>query len=85
MWPNEQINGISFCGALMNGENHAIFYFFFQHGGRKHTHTHPQTHTQSVSLSASNDSYINNSCASISPSLYAGQESMLSRSTTGEV
>lgn len=37
MWPNEQINGISFCGALMNGENHAIF--FFQHGGRKHTHT----------------------------------------------
>ena len=43
MWPNEQINGISFCGALMNGENHAIF--FFQHGGRKHTHAHTHTHT----------------------------------------
>lgn len=38
MWPNEQINGISFCGALMNGENHTIF---LTQGGR----THMQTHT----------------------------------------
>lgn len=29
MWPNEQINGISFCGALMNGENVLLFFFFF--------------------------------------------------------
>lgn len=26
MWPNEQINGISFCGALMNGETRAGFF-----------------------------------------------------------
>lgn len=26
MWPNEQINGISFCGALMNGEKRAAFF-----------------------------------------------------------
>ena len=45
MWPNEQINGISFCGALMNGENHAIFFFFFNTGGENtHTHTHKHTH-----------------------------------------
>lgn len=36
MWPNEQINGISFCGALMNGEIHAIF----SNTGGEHTHTH---------------------------------------------
>lgn len=80
MWPNEQINGISFCGALMNGENHVSFFFLFfltQRG--------EQTHTQTMSLSASNDLYINNSCASVFPFLSAGQESMLSSSTTGEV
>lgn len=32
MWPNEQINGISFCGALMNGEKRAAF--FHMAGGR---------------------------------------------------
>lgn len=78
MWPNEQINGISFCGALMNGENHAIF-FFINTGGRT------RTHTQTVSLSATNDLYINKSRASVFPSHYAGQESMPCRSTTGEV
>lgn len=26
MWPNEQINGISFCGALMNGGNRVFFF-----------------------------------------------------------
>lgn len=39
MWPNEQINGISFCGALMNGENH-VFFFVTQGGEQTHTHTH---------------------------------------------
>lgn len=77
MWPNEQINGISFCGVLMNGENHAIF---LRQGGE-----HIHTHAQCVSLSASNDLYINNSRASVFSSRNAGQESMLSRSTTGEV
>lgn len=43
MWPNEQINGISFCGALMNGENHAIF-FLRRVGGCRGTHTHTLTH-----------------------------------------
>lgn len=54
-----------------------IMFFFFIAGGR--------TDTQTMSLSASNELYINNSCASVFPFLSAGQESMLSRSTTGEV
>lgn len=61
MWPNEQINGISFCGALMNGENHATF--FFKTGGGLEGHAHTLSHTQTVRLAASNDSYINNSRA----------------------
>lgn len=76
MWPNEQIKGISFCGALMNGENHVFFVVFFLTQGGE------QTHTQMMSLSASNGLYINNRCASL---LSAGRESMLSGSTTGEV
>lgn len=63
MWPNEQINGISFCGALMNGENHAIFFFLRRVGGWRGTHAHTLSHTQTVRLAASNDSYINNSRA----------------------
>lgn len=33
MWPNEQINGISFCGALMNGEKRAAFFHMAVGGG----------------------------------------------------
>lgn len=35
MWPNEQINGISFCGALMNGENRAVFFSHVGEGGSR--------------------------------------------------
>lgn len=43
MWPNEQINGISFCGALMNGENRAGF-FTWRGGGIAHARVRPHTH-----------------------------------------
>lgn len=58
MWPNEQINGISFCGALMNGGNHV---FFSTEAGRGLGGRGVQTHAaQTVRLDASNDLYINN-------------------------
>lgn len=63
----------------MNGENHAIF---LRQGGE---HIHTRARAQCVSLSASNDLYINNSRASFFSSRNAGRESMPSRSTTGEV
>lgn len=56
MWPNEQINRISFCGALMNGEKMCVCVCFQRRG----EHTHSQK-----SLSASNNMYINNSSISL--------------------
>lgn len=42
MWPNEQINGISFCGALMNGEKRAAFFHMAVGGDHARLHA-PQT------------------------------------------